>query len=188
MDDFENPYAPPQSELSSKERHLERPDEGWRDGKVLVARKGAELPDRCLKCNAPADGYRFSRTLSWVRPAWLLLFLISPLLLVLVYLIVRRRAKVTVGLCEHHRRIRTRAIARGWLTALAGIATMISAAAVPDNLAPVAAIGGFCLVVAGLIGGAIGSRVLIVRRIDKHFVWLNKVSPEYLAAFADWNA
>jgi hypothetical protein len=42
-------------------------------------------------------------------------------------------------------------------------------------------------VFAGLIGGAIGSRVLFVRRIDKDFVWLNKVSPAFLAAFADWN-
>jgi hypothetical protein len=31
-----------------------------------------------------------------------------------------------------------------------------------------------------------GSRVLVPRRIDEHYVWLSHVSPEYLAEFPDW--
>jgi hypothetical protein len=39
-----------------------------------------------------------------------------------------------------------------------------------------------------MIGGSIGARVLLPDRIDKHFIWLRKVSPEYLATFPYWSA
>jgi hypothetical protein len=39
-----------------------------------------------------------------------------------------------------------------------------------------------------MIGGALGARVLVPTRIDKNFIWLTKVSPEYLASFPDWRA
>src|SRR5262249_29712640 len=35
----------------------------WRDGSLLVMQKGATLPNRCLKCNAPGDGQWVTRTL-----------------------------------------------------------------------------------------------------------------------------
>src|SRR5438045_334031 len=40
----------------------------WRDGKTLVMMKEAFLPDRCVKCNGPANGYRLRRRLSWHEP------------------------------------------------------------------------------------------------------------------------
>ena len=120
--DDENPYAAPKSDLVEIEHYTDGRDLAWRDGKKLVVRKGAELPDRCIKCNAPAGGYRYSRTLEWVKPIWLVTLFLGLLLFALVYLIVRKKGKITVGLCEVHRRRRTRAIAWGWLSALAGIA------------------------------------------------------------------
>jgi hypothetical protein len=187
MDDF-NPYAPPKSLDLERDRLLEDPDLAWRDGKMLMVRKGAMLPDRCLKCNAPARGYRFSRSLSWHSPAWILVFLISPLLYVLVYFIVRWRGRVTVGLCPGHRKRRARAIAIGWLTAVAGLGSIIASALVPDRFTPITITAGLVLLLGGIIGGLVGSRVLVPRRIDKNFVWLGKVSPEYLAAFPVWHA
>ena len=59
---------------------------------------------------------------------------------------------------------------------------------VSDSLQPIALIGGIVLWFVGMICGAVGSQVLVPRRIDKHFVWLSKVSPDYLAAFPDWSA
>jgi hypothetical protein len=78
--DDDNPYAAPKADVLVKDRHLDSSSDAWRDGKMLVVRKGAELPDRCLKCAAPARGYRFSRSLSWHKPVWALTFLISPIL------------------------------------------------------------------------------------------------------------
>ena len=61
-----NPYAPPQSEI-------EPPLSGWvgtyRDGKLVRMVVGGRLPDRCVRCNALARGYRIDRVL-YSRPAW----------------------------------------------------------------------------------------------------------------------
>jgi hypothetical protein len=186
--DDDNPYAAPKADVLVKDRHLDSSSDAWRHGKMLVVRKGAELPDRCLKCAAPARGYRFSRSLSWHKPVWALTFLISPILYALVYFFVRWRARVTVGLCPRHRRNRARAIALGWLAALAGVGSIMAAETLSDSLQLIAVIAGGLLFFGGIIGGVTGSQVLAPRRIDKHFIWLSKVSPDYLAAFPDWSA
>jgi hypothetical protein len=192
----ENPYAPPKSDMLGLERHLEQSDVAWCDKSKLVVRKGADLSDRCLKCNEPADGRNFTRTLSWLPSIWIVAFLISPLLYVLIYLLLRSKGKVTVGLCPLHRGKRARAIALGWLTALAGIGTFFLAGAIPDQVGGftidrgsrgIAVLVGAVLLLAGLISGALGARVLVPSKIDKHFIWLTKVSPELLAGLRDWN-
>ncbi len=186
-DEF-NPYAPPTSGAIGIEHHLDEPDLAWRDRKILVVRKGAELPDLCIKCNAPAEGFRFSRTLSWLKSIYIVVFLISPILYVLVYFLVRWKGKVTVGLCPRHRRRRTRAIALGWLTALAGFGTLFITGIVSSNYQGAVILTGVVLLLGGVIGGAFGSRVLTPTKIDKNFIWLTNVSPNYLAEFRAWNA
>jgi hypothetical protein len=185
MDEI-NPYAPPKSAELEEGRRYDHANVAWRDGKLLMVRKDAVLPDRCLKCNEPAEGYQFKRALSWAHPLYAVLIL-SPIIYVVVYLIVRRQGKVTVGVCPLHRKKRTRAILVGWLIALAGIGSFFVAAVVPNNLVGASVVIGFVLILAGLIGGAFGSRILIPQRIDKHFIWLNKVSPVYLMSFPDSN-
>ena len=185
--EHDNPYAPPMADLDNSPRLAEISD-GWRDGDLLVVPKGAELPDHCLKCNAPAQGYRFKRTLYWLHPTWFILFLMSPLIYILVYLIIRKKGKATAGLCVLHRKRRRRAILLGWLTSLAGIPTAFAASFVPDPYQAVPIIAGLVLLFAGVIGGMIGSQVLIPKRIDKQFIWLNKVSPDLLAEYPPWPA
>jgi hypothetical protein len=181
--DDDNPYAAPKSLFLDDELVGGFAGETFADGKLLAVRNGAVLPDRCLKCNAPAEGYQFSRSLAWHRPIWYVLILISLLLYVLVYFFVRWKAKVTVGVCPRHRRRRTRAIALGWLTALAGIGTIIAAASLPDGPNSIGIVAGIIAVAGGIIGGMLGSRIFVVNRIDKEYVWLSHVSPEYLASF-----
>ncbi len=185
--EYDNPYAPPMADLDSSASLTEVTD-GWRDGTLLVVPKGAELPDRCLKCNAPAHGYRFKRTLYWLQPAWFILFLMSPPIYIVVYLIVRKKGKATAGLCLTHRKRRVLAILIGWLTSLAGIPTAFLAMFVPDHYRPIPLIAGVVLMVAGLSVGMIGSLVLIPKRIDKRFIWLNKVSPDLLESYPPWRA
>lgn len=45
-----NPFASPQSDLSADPIVA---DEVWRDGELLIAHAGAELPHRCLNCGKP---------------------------------------------------------------------------------------------------------------------------------------
>jgi hypothetical protein len=184
--DEENPHAPHKPEVFLEVDEEEEPTNAWRDGKVLMVRKGAALPDRCLKCNAPADGYRFTRNLTWLHPNWVIVFLLSPIIYVIIYLILCARGKVSVGVCPEHRKKRTRAILWGWLIALAGVGSFFAAGALPENLVPVAIIGGFVLLFAGLIIGAVKSRILVTKQIDKHFIYLTKVSPDYLATWPEW--
>jgi hypothetical protein len=198
MDD-ENPYAPPKYGQLDRDLLQENPNAAWRDKGLLMARKGAVLPDRCLKCNGLAEGYQFRRSLSWVSPYWLVtVLLVGPLLFAIVFFIVRRRGKVTVGLCPLHRKKRARAIALGWLTALAGIGCIIATGMAMDHhtsigissnrFLPIGIGVGIVLLLVGMIGGAVGSQVLVPTRIDKDFIWLSKVSPGYLASFPDWRA
>ncbi len=191
--DEDNPYAAPKSKPFVRDPYFDGPTEAWRDGELMVVRKGAELVDRCLKCGEPTDGYRFSRVLYWHKPMYyLVFFLISPLLYILIYFFVRWQGKVTVSLCARHRRKRAWAITLGWLTALAGLGTMISmgflsTASLPQALQAGMLITGIVLVAGGIIGGMIGAQVLVPKNIDAHFIWLNKVSPYLLMELPDWN-
>lgn len=185
MDD-ENPYAPPKTVFLDEEILPADPSAAYRDRKMLVARKGAVLPDRCLKCNAPAEGFRFNRSLSWHRPIWFVLLLNGLFLYLVVYFLVRWRGSVTVGLCPHHRQRRMRAIAIGWLLILAGTGIAIAAAAVPSNLAPILVVSGIVVLLGGITSGMLGSQVLVPKRIDKNYIWLSHVSPDYLADLPDW--
>ena len=90
-----------------------------------------------------------------------------------------------MGLCPLHREQRKRAIAFGWLSALAGFASIVVAAFVPEWMVAIPLIAGFVLIIGGLLGGALGSHIFVVKRIDKHFIWLGKVSPVYLTTFPE---
>ncbi len=189
QEDEENPYAPPKVH---EVRPVERPGLAWRDGQMLMVRKGAELPDRCLKCNASAEGYRFKRSLTWLSPYWAILILVcGPIPFAIIYLCLCARGKLTAGLCPVHRTSRRRAIAIGWLTVLLGVGSMIvagflsDARTIPSNVIPFVILSGIILVIVGLLVVAIGAQVLVPSRIDKHFIWLKKVSPAYLATFPD---
>lgn len=75
MSDDYNPYAAPQADLEI----APQPREIWREGRLLLYRPGARLPERCYQCNRPAT-QRQRRTLSYT-PAWPLLLLFGGFLL-----------------------------------------------------------------------------------------------------------
>jgi hypothetical protein len=188
MFDEDNPYTPPKSQGLGPIVADGNKGGIWRDRNLLMVRKGVELPDRCLKCDAPAEGYRFKRNLSWASPWWFLtLFLIGPLLFVIIYYCVRWTGEVSAGLCPVHRTKRRKFIAIGWITALLGIALMITAGPLVEaRFMGIPILAGALLMIAGMLIGAIGAQVLVPNRIDKHFIWLKKVSPSYLAKLPDW--
>ena len=45
------------------------PIAAWHSGKFLITKKGARLPDRCLKCNRPANDRNILKKLQW-QPPW----------------------------------------------------------------------------------------------------------------------
>jgi hypothetical protein len=138
-----NPYAPPQSEVSAE------PAAGAgvsRAGRLVRMRVEAPLPDRCIRCNGPADGYRLKRApfwrpdwwrwtswgsvlsvfaLGWIVPEVWIAFWPVVILVWVIDMFVRRRVEVGIGLCRAHRRLRAGVLAGFalcWLTIIAMVA------------------------------------------------------------------
>jgi hypothetical protein len=150
----------------------------WRSERLVVMERGAELPERCVRCNAPARE-RITKTLYWHNP-WLYLLLVAWLLYLVTALLVRKRARIAVPLCPRHLKRRRTAIIVSWLAVLAGFAAIVvaAAAASPDaawvyQVAPVAVFGA-------LVAAIYAHRVLMPKRIDDRHVWLRGAAPEFL--------
>jgi uncharacterized membrane protein len=185
-----NPYAPPQTDISL-EPHDQDLGGVWRDGKLLVMAKDAALPDRCLKCNLPANGGTLRRKLSWHPPFWYLLLFFNVIIYCGVALLVRKTATVSFPLCEVHRKRRLRSIAVGWLFSLLGIAVMVAGIAGLERseaVGPLVILAGVLLLFVGIISGLMGAQVAVPHKIDKRFVWLKKAHPEFLAALPPWTS
>lgn len=154
----------------------------WRDGRLLVLRKTAQLPARCVKSNVETDR-TLKRALYWHHPAIFLVIFAGLLIYVIVALIVRHSATVHIGLSPEWFARRRRAIAAGWTLSLAGFGLVFAAAATESrDYAPWMVIGGLILgILIGPIFGIVRSRMVAPTRITDHHVWLKGVHPDYLA-------
>jgi hypothetical protein len=61
-----------------------------------------ELPEVCMRCGAPATVYK-DRNFSWYPPWVIVLILVSPIVLIIVALVLTKRRRVRVPLCDRHR-------------------------------------------------------------------------------------
>jgi hypothetical protein len=163
----------------------------WREGNKLVTRSGTSFPDRCVKCNAPANGFRLKRALYWYHPAYYLLlllfyvlFICSVFVLVVVLFFVRKHAVVHVGLCEAHRKQRQTAIIICTIGVVGGLAMIIGGIAAATNGAGASAewvcYAGIVIFLAGAIWGIVKARTVYASKIDKNTVWVSGVCQEFL--------
>jgi hypothetical protein len=177
-----NRYAPPKAVLEDKAGESEM----WREGKVLVMRKGGDFPDRCIKCNAPSVAPKRRVSLSWHSPWLYLLILIQILLYAIVALIVRKTAKVHVGLCERHQRRVLWGRVIGWGGLAIEVVLAFTAASTGNSDLGIAAV---LLALPWLIGFIVVSRLLLPKRIDDKYVRLKGCGPDFLRSLPDrsWN-
>jgi len=90
---------------------------------VAVAPMNAPWPDRCVKCNAPAEGYRLKQSLYW-HPAWLYILILPGVLIYAVAALVIRKSYVGhVGLCPTHRSRRRWVLGGGAFLAISSVAS-----------------------------------------------------------------
>jgi hypothetical protein len=156
----------------------------WRDGKMLVAQKDAILPDRCVKCNAPAHGFLLKRNLSWHSP-FLYVLVVFPgvLIYILVAMAASKKAKLQVGLCPTHIHKRKNNLLIAW--GLFGVSVLsFSAAAVFSS--GWAVVVGFVLLIAAVVWGVVRCNVVSPKRIDQTHVWAKGVCPEFLSTLPRW--
>jgi hypothetical protein len=160
-----NPYAPPRSDVNAgtgPDGPASSPY--WRAGAILVARHGATLPPRCVKCNADVQEHLKKSRFYWHHQAWFILVLLNVILYAVVSLFVRRHADVTFGLCAEHRRKRRRAILVGLSGIALCIALMFAAVALREPaLVPIALLA----ILVFIVYSVAKARALLPVRIDK---------------------
>ena len=149
-----------------------------RDGSKLVVPHGAQLPDRCVKCNAPAHGFRLRRRLTWLHPAYLLLLFGGLIFYAIASAVASKSAEIHVGVCPKHRKQRLQAIIGGWSLGLSG-AILMPWLAISLGSWWIALVGVAMLLV-GMFGGILVARLVSPSRIDDSRAWLSGASLEYL--------
>src|SRR5688572_25925834 len=139
--------------------------------------QGAELPDRCVKCNAPAQAPKLKKKLSWHHPAIYLPILVALLIYFVVAMILRKTATVEIGLCEEHKSKHHRNMVVTVVLIGLGILGLVTALAVEDSNFILL---GILLLLAGIIYGVAALRILTPAKIDERFAWLKGANKEYL--------
>ena len=174
-----NPYAPPKAAL---EVPLDEGREVWRSGKIMVCRRDAAFPARCVKCNAPAEPpvrYR----LTWHSQWWYLLVLVNVLIYIVVAALVRKRADVHVGLCAKHRKRRVLSRWIGW----GGMVAIILAVYIGAAYAfPALLLGAMLAVLPWAFISIILSPQLRAVRIDKESVRVSGCGRDFLDSLPEY--
>ena len=145
----DNPFSPPTAEGTAPigDYHVE--------GELLViAKDGPALPDRCVKCNAPATE-RFQKQLQWI-PRWVpfTILLCWPVYFA-AFFMMRQTGKVDLGLCDaHYQRYRNFTWA-GSALLIAGLVLLVGGifveALVAVGIGFVALIGGIFVMMPGRV-------------------------------------
>jgi hypothetical protein len=157
----------------------------WRMKKQLVACAGTPFPDRCVKCNAPADGFRLKRIIYW-QPE-MHSFGHNPLALILLVIrigLAQKKVKLHIGLCPKHRAQRWQAISIGWFGALSGFILMFLGIMAFDS-GWIFFVGFVNFVCCAVYGGVKGPMVSAAQ-ITKVYVWISGVHIDFLDSLPEW--
>jgi hypothetical protein len=155
----------------------------WRDDKRLVMHKDAQLPDRCIKCNAPTQGFYLSRKISWMHPGWFALVLLGLLgwvIFAILSMTLKKRAVVSMGICEQHLSSRRTNMIMGWAVSILGLVFMIMAFS--TGKAGVVFLG-FVMLIGGACIASMAANIITVAKMDDQYIWMTRVSKDYLAGF-----
>lgn len=171
----DNPYVPPQTALGGL--HGQASDGIFRDGKTLVASHDALFPDRCVKCNQPAGGYRLKRRLTWHPQGWYALILVNVLVYAVVATIIQKKCEFQVGLCARHRQRRLGSIGLGLALPLLGGVGCTMRIEDPSGIWI-----GILSFAVGMVLLIAGTSVLSAQRIDERFAHIRGASPTFLAS------
>ena len=159
----------------------------WQDGVRLVTTALVTLPDRCVKCNAPAFGKPLRKKYYWHNP-WLYVMILLPGLLIyaIVAMIVRKSATIDFCLCAEHRRRRSTWLAITWGICLAAVAMLIVGIGLMMKGRATESIGGIMAIcflptiIIGAVIGLTGLQVLSPTKIDERYAWFKGAGMDFL--------
>jgi len=158
----------------------------WRRDKQLVARSEAPFPDRCVKCNAPASGFRLKRVVYWQPPVvgHGLGGIVAIIIKAIWMAVGQKKAKLRIGICPQHRAQRIQAIVIGWAGTIGGLVLMVRGATVFNS--GWIELAGFILFVGCAIYGGVKGPVISATMTKDEFVFVNGVCSSFLADLPDW--
>jgi hypothetical protein len=168
----------------------------WRDGPLLVVRKGEPFPDRCVKTNRPAQGRRVQQAVERGHALLIvahLFNLFNPIVGAIagatMAKFITSRVTFTVGLSEEWRRKRRRAFCWAGGVMILSIAAMVYGLVLFDRGSD-SGLWLLALGLASLLGGlAYGlnaSTLVTAKRITRDYFWLKGVHPDFLASLPPW--
>lgn len=177
-----NPYKPPEAEILNTAES----DGVWRSQNILVLRKDAELPGRCIHCNTPTQ-FRRSRRIYYLNPwIWLLAVLLFIFLnvfalpVLLLALLLRKSVKLAIPYCEQHWHRRQLLVGMTMLvlaTSIGALFASIDIVAFRQYLFPV---GTGLFVVGVVLSVYVRLTSLRARKIDKEIAMLKGAGLEFL--------
>lgn len=157
-------------------------NKAWNAGGLLVAANDAELPQRCLWCNAATNSAPCRRRFAW-HPAHLYGHLAGGLSYLVFALPKRKRATIWFHECEEHRwRRRTRlAICIGMIP----VGVSLFVAAINLNSAWLG-FPGWGIMIGAMVFILFQLRRLRAKRIDDNYVWLKGAGSAFLMSLPSW--
>ena len=159
----------------------------YREGDFLVVRDGAELPNRCIHTNeeVPPSGWRKKKQIAWT-PQWVIvMILFSPLVLLLLALLVQKKAKIIYSMSPTARKrlVRKRLIWLG-IFALGVVIAVIGGTFLSSDASLLAVFGGILVGIVGLIGSLVQHPLAVKGHRDGCFT-LKGCCPAYLSSLSE---
>lgn len=184
---IENPYSPPVAPPDPTYPKVHQSTGYFADGHLLVIRDGAILPSRCIKTNQPIGPADWTKTkkLTWT-PQWVwLLILVSPVVLIIVAIIVQKKANLTISLSRPIRSKQVKQSAFGWCGAALGLVILLFSAVQDQDWITWGIVGGILLIVTGLIFVALASSMLRVAKFKDGWFSIKGCSPGFLKSLEE---
>jgi hypothetical protein len=180
-----NPYKAP-ADLAGALAHDDA-RKFYREGEFLVVRDGAELPNRCIHTNeeVPVSGWRKKKQIAWT-PQWvILMILFSPLVLLLLALLVQKKAKIIYSMSPTARKrlVRKRLVWLG-IFALGVVVAVIGGNLSSSDASLLAIFGGILMGIIGIIGSLVQHPLAVKGHRDGRFT-LKGFCPAYLSSLPD---
>ena len=134
----------------------------WRDGNSLVMSPETQFPDRCIRCNAPAENFRLKCQVQYAPSDR--------------FVLSHTRATFMVGLCPEHRKRRKIFLIIGWSIGLGvfGLMLLLSRGF------------GFFLLIPVIVLSRITGGFVSVRKMKGGVVWVRGVGKPFLAELPQW--
>ena len=189
MSEQANPYQPPQSETTAA--RTDSDGNGlWQDGDKLVMRKGARLPNVCVKSGKATTEPGIVRRFSWV-PRWIpfTMLLGGPIAVAMFALFLHQKCKLDIPLStdERLKRRRGKLLARSIIAAtilyFIFVSLFIRYPIRPaDDWIPFAFAAGLLPFAIGVYFEVKHDKVVQITRISKTHIWVKGVHASILAS------